>query len=308
MILEFLIVACSAFLCLGDTNAIQGEDDILTQTYIVSNGFMKRSSPKATYSQALQPTPVTPTKQQSTKPQYKHLISDRGFEDILQACRPRNRGEHGSGLPTSLVTLLQRDCPDLVDLKLLNGRLLQKAGLDRGSPRKLVTASDLGGSLTPQRTGNASRSRFLEWGAVNFDDYFAKALNTPQTFNRSCSAGSQSSPASSLTSMGSQRVSSQLFGSSHLQSTMSLEGGGQSVSSVGNAHLSMHKKRPSDGSLASIDNELPEDFGFSAIQKVMADHDQSTFSNTVAAHIRRSEVSPSRTADGLKGSFKESLR
>lgn len=42
--------------------------------------------------------------------QHKHLISGREFEDILQACRPRYRGDYGTGLPLPLplATLLQK--------------------------------------------------------------------------------------------------------------------------------------------------------------------------------------------------------
>ena len=37
----------------------------------------------------------------------KHLISDRDFDDILEACRPRNHGEHFGGVPKALFSQMK---------------------------------------------------------------------------------------------------------------------------------------------------------------------------------------------------------
>jgi len=47
-------------------------------------------------------------KNESTKnDKYRHFLSDRDFEDILAACRPRNHGEYMSALPSALVATLK---------------------------------------------------------------------------------------------------------------------------------------------------------------------------------------------------------
>lgn len=37
----------------------------------------------------------------------RHLISGRDFDDILEACRPRNLGEHFGGMPKALVSQMK---------------------------------------------------------------------------------------------------------------------------------------------------------------------------------------------------------
>jgi len=249
-------------------SAVQRENDT---PWHASNGFLKRHSPDSFVAPETMPVPSNPMRQQ-----YRHLISGRGFEDILQACRPRNRGEYGSGLPVALTTLLKKARPNSD-----SDMHTQKSTFDRDS-QQLVPFGDMG-PTTPQRT----RARYLEWGAVNFDDYTRKLLISSQQIqsNRSLS-GSQSSPTSSFTSIGSYRFPMHLLGISHLQSTTSLEGGGQSLSSSDHPNP-LHRNNHSDGSMATLDNyEMQSDAEcgqtYSAIQKFMADHDNGTFSHTIA--------------------------
>jgi hypothetical protein len=37
----------------------------------------------------------------------RHLVSGRDFEDILEACRPRNRGDRFGGMPKALVSQMK---------------------------------------------------------------------------------------------------------------------------------------------------------------------------------------------------------
>ena len=257
-----------------------------------SNGFLKRNTPNFFVAPEILPAPAN-----SARQQYRHLISDRGFEDILQACRPRNRGEYGSGLPVPLAILLKKTVP-----KGNVDRYPLKTSLDRDSQQHVPLGEV--GCLTPHRTMHTSRSRYLEWGAVNFDDYTHKRLNNSQQTqsNRSLS-GSQSSPSSSFTSIGSYMLPSQLLGISHLQSTTSLEGGGHSVSSSGgDTHMTTHKKHHSDGSMATLDDDeipsLEKVQTFSAIQKLMADHDKSIFSSSPKTnHAKNNAISQSLIED-----------
>lgn len=254
----------------------------------------------------IQPATVNPARQQ-----YKHLISGRGFEDILQACRPRNRGEYGSGLPASLTILLKKIVPACTDEETRT-----KGVHLRRNSQQLGLGEE--GYSSPQRVANGSRSRYLEWGAVNFDHYTEKKLNSSQrALNRSFS-GSQSSPTSSFASIGSYRYPSHILGISHLQSTTSLEGGGQSVSSGGgDTRNTTHKKHNSDGSMATLDNEevqkgpevstLENGQSFLAIQKLMADHDEKTFSNIPIPNKTKNNKSQGFAEDSLRNSINGSI-
>ena len=63
-----------------NANAAQRENESAAQSWHASNGFLQRSAPDPLVMPKDQPAPANP------KQQYKHLITDRGFEDILQAC------------------------------------------------------------------------------------------------------------------------------------------------------------------------------------------------------------------------------
>jgi len=266
-------------------DATPREKESVAQTWNASNGFLERNTPDSFAAPKIQPTPASRARQK-----YKHLISDRGFEDISQACRPRNRD--GSGLPVSLAILLRKTVPDVNgDAKGARGRQLQKASSDRDHQQLDPTS--------PQHAINASRSRYLEWGAVDFDDFAHKRLNnSQQTSNRSFS-GSQSSPSSSFNSIGSyrQNPTSQLLGISHLQSTTSLSNSSMTT-------LEIEEMQKEDDIFASEKGQT-----LSAIQKLMTNHDKSTFSSTPNAnHPKNNDLSQSLIEDGLGNSVNEPLR
>ena len=280
-----------------NANAAQREND---STWHASNGFLQRSAPDTLVMPKDQPAPANLSRQQ-----YKHLISDRGFEDILQACRPRNRGEYGSGLPTSLTTLLKKAVPgNKIEVKETKDRHRQKAGVDHQRSEQLVP-------LTPHK--HASRSRLPEWGAVNFDDFTRERLNNSQQtpkLNRSFSGGSGCSPSSSFASIGSFRFPSHLI--SHLQSTASLDGGGHSESS-GGENSPPPKRYSSDGSMATLDEDMQQGSeaspreksqSLSDIQKLMAEHDKNTFSRLpkTSSRINGALQSPGSARSSLKES------
>lgn len=270
-----------------DASNTDAEDDRETQTWSASNGFLKRSNVDSFVAPKIQPVPFDPSRQR-----YKHLISDRGFEDILQACRPRNRGEYGSGLPVSLTSLLQKVVVN--DTNNETDANLKQASLNRASQQ--LASNDMG-CLSPRRERNASRQGYLEWGAVDFDDIPHKRLSYPQEALRRSFSGSQSSPSSSIG--GSYKFPSHLLSTTHLQSTASLEGGGQSLSSG-------HR---SDSSMATSDNEDAqsgiESSSMDKIQKLMAEFDKTTFSSTPKAHTKERDISKSIREDGLRTSINE---
>ena len=250
-----------------DVNDEQGENDANATPWIVSNGFLRRNKPI----HHDESTPISfPTSDvaATAKDHVRHLISQRGFEDILQACRPRNRGEYGSGLPASLSNLLKAFSPDVYHSM---------------HPSEQMIVLDQAGRLSPQRT--SSRAKNLEWGAVSFDEFnmskVSSSLQRSQSqFHRLSTSLSDSSSASSFASIGSQYKS---MSGMHLQSTTSLtlETGQTST---------LH----GDDSLASldIDGENPqEDNGnhVSMIERMMREHDEHAFSG------RSGRVSPTNS-------------
>jgi len=115
--------------------------------------------------------------------QQRHLISGRGFEDILEACRPRNRSETVSGMPKALVSQL---------------RLF---GLIGSKKRKEVKTCD----KTTQKDNDKDllaeddnlKNDLVEWGSANFDcnSSPSNSLIGPKLFSyESCSDG-KSSPS-----------------------------------------------------------------------------------------------------------------
>ena len=117
------------------------------QTWSASNGFLKREIPESFYAPEIQTTETNPARES-----YKQLIADRGFQDILRACRPTFRGEYGY-LPETLTDLLQR-----YSCKFCHGEMRQ--------PSQMTTCRH-------QDTSSSDTNwRDLEWGAVDFDNDF----------------------------------------------------------------------------------------------------------------------------------------
>ena len=276
-------------------NNDDGEDEAHVQTWSASNGFLKRNNNPSVIQESQQPMPIGSARQQ----RYKNLIRDRGFEDILQACRPRSRGEYGSGLPISLTNLLKKVARPVTITRSETDDNLKMANLNRDS-QQLASLGDMARS-SPQRALDTSKSRYLEWGTVNFDAFPQRRFSNTQhqpynnTLNRSFSGSHGSSPSSSL---GSYRFPSHLLSISHLQSTASLGSDGQSVSSG----------HQSNGSMATPDNEQDAPSGIDELKKFMSDFDTSTFSNTpTGVHAKSGNVSQSLLEDSLRNSPNELL-
>ena len=118
-----------------------------SQTWSASNGFLKREIPESFYSPEIQPTETNPTRES-----YKQLIAERGFKDILRACRPKFRGEYGY-LPEALTDLLQR-----YSCKFCHGEMRQ--------PSQMTTCRH------EDTSSSGTNKRDLEWGAVDFENDF----------------------------------------------------------------------------------------------------------------------------------------
>ncbi len=219
------------------------------------NGFLKRNK-SVQFPPGIHPDPGNPAMHQ-----HKHLISDREFEDIVQACRPRYRGEHGIGLPVSLAALLEKGTPKANPMTELSPL--------QGACRGQVKSPPNTECLNPHRTG----SYHLEWGAVNFDTDFNHngfVIKSQQASYRFIPE-SLASPSSSFTNVGSHlfhRYSSQHLDTPHLQSPRSLEAFRRLDSSV-DTLVSVQKKTL---------HTLAE------IRKIMADHDESVFYNRLKDH------------------------
>ena len=279
----------------SNNNNDDGEDEPHVQTWSASNGFLKRINNSSVIQETTQqPVPIGSARQQ----RYKNLIRDRGFEDILQACRPRSRGEYGSGLPISLTNLLKKVARPVTITRSETDDNLKMANLNRDS-QQLASLGDMA-RTSPQHALDTSKSRYLEWGTVNFDAFpqrrFSNAQHQPyNTLNRSFSGSHGSSPSSSL---GSYRFPSHLLSISHLQSTASLGSDGQSVSSG----------HQSNGSMATPDNEQDAPSGIDELKKFMSDFDTSTFSNTpTGVHAKSGNVSQSLLEDSLWNSPNEPI-
>eukprot|EP00985_Skeletonema_marinoi_P001573 scaffold629_cov156-Skeletonema_marinoi.AAC.1 len=253
-----------------DVNDEQDENDIDNAPWNVSNGFLRRNKPIHHDESAPISFPTTDVAA-TAKDHARHLISQRGFEDILQACRPRNRGEYGSGLPISLSNLLKKCSPN-VDHSM--------------QASEQMIALDQSGRYSPQRS---SRAKNLEWGAVSFDEFNMSRVSSSlqrSQFHRMSTSLSDSSSASSFTSMGSSMFVPQSTSGMHLQSTTSLS-----------LEVGQHSTLNHDDSSTSlgIDGENPqEDNGnpLSAIQRMMREHDENAFSG------RSGRVSPTNSVFG----------
>ena len=250
------------------------------------NGFLKRNAPDSVNAPEIV-APASPARQQ-----YKRLISDRSFEDILQvrrpsffpgisspftllmltymkACRPRNRGEYGLGLPASLTAIVKTS--------------VSQSNRDRYIKKTTCLDHD---SQQLELLG-APRSRYLEWGAVNFDTDYKRLSGLQHTRNRSLS-GSQMS--SSFSSLGSSGFPSRRQGIPHLQSLSSLEGAGSPVEPrirfhpgpSSGEHTQATNNRHFDNDEMRKDTNVPasgKDQTYSAIKKYMTEYDKRAFSS-----------------------------
>ena len=72
--------------------------------YVVSNGFIVRDDKSRNVARSAEST-SRHTGLTVSQQQQRHLVVGRDFEDILEACRPRNRGDGGT--PSTLMAQLR---------------------------------------------------------------------------------------------------------------------------------------------------------------------------------------------------------
>ena len=141
-----------------------------------------------------------------------------------------------------------------------------------------VVALDQAGRLTPQRS--SARAKNFEWGAVNFDEFNMNKLSSSvqrAQFLRMSTSGSDSSSASSFTSIGSHIHQS--MSGTYLQSTVSLGGQSNVVGDDSSTTLDIDSENPQG------DNADP----ILMMKKMMREHDKQAFSG------RSGRVSPTNS-------------
>ena len=234
---------------LSNDSTTNKEADNASDEWQTSNGFLFRD--------IVDPSMVSKTRtaknnNSGSDSKYKHMISGRDFENILQACRPRNRGEHGSGLPLSLSILIKKSAASENNGVRSGNHSTPSQGraiIDRiSSQNHLMNES---GQTSPQRMSkHPSKVKNLEWGAVNFENSFvSKGLQDD--------SGSQSSHSSSFASSSSLTLSLQQNNAlGQLQSSLSLE-------TVGREEADIPPNWMNDGT---------------AIKKLMSEYDKKVFS------------------------------
>lgn len=256
-----------------NANQLEEENKTLIQVWNASNGFLKREIPDSFYVPTINTTQVNPVRQH-----YKHLITDRGIEDILQACRPRPRGEYGCGLPESLINLLHKSTP--------------------------------GKNLDHLQKANVTTPRYLEWGALDFDDFEHKRGNEQRT----TSINGRSKQSRHATSGGHifDRPLSHSLDMSLLQSTVSLDGEEHSISSGGGdsqVSRQMKSQRGPSGALRNeeTEKEFGRDCSVSETQNLMADRDKNIFSITPIDRAKNREKSQSFVEESFRNTANQSF-
>jgi len=113
-----------------------------------------------------------PTGKSHSQRQQRHLISSRNFEDILEACRPRNRGDTLSAFPSALALLVPNNAASTAED---DGAQIKSEAADDAAPN---VVSDERGVPSPQI--DAYKSSDLEpvseWGAINFETAGGESL------------------------------------------------------------------------------------------------------------------------------------
>ena len=173
------------------------DDSILWQAF---NGFLTRTT-----NDSFNPP----------KPFISSDIFGRDFQNILQACRPRNRGEHGAGLPLSLSVLIKKSGSDDDPQKSNKLNTLQEKASAHQVSRKYELLNEPKQTSPHRVMRHLSREKCLEWGAINFENIVPKGVNDD--------TGSQSSHSSGFASCGSHTFLLQPNGIGHLQSSISVD-------------------------------------------------------------------------------------
>jgi hypothetical protein len=113
------------------------------------------------------------------------------------------------------------------------------------------------------------------------------------------------------------RPLSNSFDISHLQSTLSLDGGGHSMSSGGGDSLASRHGKTHSSPFVALDHEgmekgcgrsIGKDCSLSEIQKLMTDRDMNIFSITPKDRAKSSDISHSFVEDGHRNTVNQSFR
>ena len=156
---------------------------LVPAVHLAANGFVIRNSrvQKSSHTSTL-PEQATLPKIDSaatlsqfgvtshSQKQQRHLISGREIEDILEACRPKSRGET---LPSSLVTLLQKSKPKHLHIS----RPKNKPRKGHNPPKEgyQLTMTNLRGdeldeNEPEQRCDDLAPTQLQEWGSMNLEE------------------------------------------------------------------------------------------------------------------------------------------
>ena len=173
----------------SDSSNTTKEDGTNFQVWQTSNGFLNRTGSKSH-----DKVDLNVNVKSNSHP--RHMISERDFHNILQACRPRNRGEQVATLPVSLLTLMK------------------KLSRNQAVSSKECFIPELRQTSPKQTMSHLSSGKCLEWGAVNFDSFAPSGMRDD---------ASHTSYSGSLSSGGSLSFTLQPNNRGHLQSSLSLE-------------------------------------------------------------------------------------
>ena len=138
------------------------------------NGFVVRVPTKVEVVKSETPRPGMETEARTGKShsqrQQRHLISSRNFEDILEACRPRNRGDTLSAFPAALALLVSNN----ISVEEESAQIKSK-GTDDAVP-----SADGGQRAPPSTQVDAYKTSDLEpvseWGAIDFETAASESL------------------------------------------------------------------------------------------------------------------------------------
>ena len=247
--------------------------------------------------------------------QQRHLITNRDFEDILEACRPRNRGESLLVVPSALRLMISDQSTSSTE-KEDNSEPVQDQSMEKVDPHRSVRkASELG--------------TLREWGTVDFskkepypvssggsslpshdNDIAASPFTT--RLERHASGSDTSSPSSSFASHYSYILGRSAEQSSDHLTAFALsrginshgKGPGMQIQPSSDMNLPLlaidaeettttfgNYEKSSEGSLSSIDN-IEHNFSHSAasMMKLMSTYDSAVFAApTPKAHQNRSD-------------------
>ena len=134
----------------------------------------------------------------ATQNHQRHLISDRDFEDILEACRPRNRGESIGGMPSALTSLLRKfgnTSTSKANKNICSSDSQSKGSITNASAGDLETSPACTSSLSMSNVNPSNENvQIEEWGSVSFDALDYGTIPTVSTTTNNNDHGSQSSP------------------------------------------------------------------------------------------------------------------